>query len=134
MGVPESLLHLTEEDVRQTLTVAEAVELADKGIRADAAGQVAGDKLYMTVGDAGFIKPFSGYLAGEKLAFVKTSSFFHGNPERYRRPAAWPSSVISRRSWWKRRLWKQENWRRIRVRRSAFWPKLRSPYRPAQIG
>jgi ornithine cyclodeaminase/alanine dehydrogenase-like protein (mu-crystallin family) len=92
MGVPESLLYLTEEDVRQTLTVAEAVDLADKGIRADAAGRVAGDKFYMAVGDAGFIKPFSGYLSGEELAFVKTFSFFHGNPERYRRPAT--SSMV----------------------------------------
>jgi ornithine cyclodeaminase len=37
----------------------------------------------MNVGQAGFIKPFSGYLAGEELAFVKTFSFFPGNPERF---------------------------------------------------
>jgi ornithine cyclodeaminase/alanine dehydrogenase-like protein (mu-crystallin family) len=37
------------------------------------------------VGEAGFIKPFSGYLAGEGFAFVKTFSFFPGNPERYGR-------------------------------------------------
>lgn len=92
MGVPESLLYLTEDDVRQTLTVAEAVDLAEQGIRADAAGHVSGDKFYMAVGDAGFIKPFSGYLSGEELAFVKTFSFFHGNPERYRRPAT--SSMV----------------------------------------
>ena len=92
MGVPESLLYLTEEDVRQTLTIAEAVDLAEQGIRADAAGQVAGDKFYMAVGDAGFIKPFSGYLAGEEFAFVKTFSFFYGNPERHRRPAT--SSMV----------------------------------------
>jgi ornithine cyclodeaminase/alanine dehydrogenase-like protein (mu-crystallin family) len=92
MGVPESLLYLTEDDVRQTLTVAEAVDLAERGIQADAAGQVAGDKFYMSVGDVGFIKPFSGYLSGEGLAFVKTFSFFHGNPERFRRPAT--SSMV----------------------------------------
>jgi ornithine cyclodeaminase/alanine dehydrogenase-like protein (mu-crystallin family) len=92
MGVPESLLYLTEDDVRQALTVAEAVDLAEKGIQADAAGQVAGEKFYMSVGDAGFIKPFSGYLSGEELAFVKTFSFFHGNPERFQRPAT--SSMV----------------------------------------
>jgi ornithine cyclodeaminase/alanine dehydrogenase-like protein (mu-crystallin family) len=79
----ESILYLTESDVQQTLTVAEAVDLAEKGIRADAAGEVAGNKFYMNVGENGFIKPFSGYWLGEELAFVKTFSFFPGNPERF---------------------------------------------------
>jgi ornithine cyclodeaminase/alanine dehydrogenase-like protein (mu-crystallin family) len=92
MPVPESMLYLTESDVRQTLTVAEAVDLAEKGIRADAAGQVVGDKFYMDVGEAGFIKPFSGYLAGEELAFVKTFSLFSGNPQYFGRPAT--SSMV----------------------------------------
>jgi ornithine cyclodeaminase/alanine dehydrogenase-like protein (mu-crystallin family) len=83
MSVPETIRYLTGADVQQTLTVAEAVDLAEKGIKADAAGQVAGDKFYMDVGDNGFIKPFSGYLLGEELAFVKTFSFFPGNPERF---------------------------------------------------
>jgi ornithine cyclodeaminase/alanine dehydrogenase-like protein (mu-crystallin family) len=83
MPVPQSILYLTEADVQHTLTVAEAVDLAEKGIQADAAGQVAGDKFYMDVGQSGFIKPFAGYLAGEELAFVKTFSFFPGNPERF---------------------------------------------------
>jgi ornithine cyclodeaminase/alanine dehydrogenase-like protein (mu-crystallin family) len=83
MPVPKSILYLTEADVRRTLTVAEAVDLAEKGILADAAGRVAGDKFYMDVGDAGFIKPFSGFLLDEGLAFVKTFSFFPGNPERF---------------------------------------------------
>lgn len=85
MPVPESILYLTEADVQRTLTVAEAVDLAEKGILADGAGQVVGDKFYMNVGESGFIKPFSGYLAGEELAFVKTFSFFPGNPERFNR-------------------------------------------------
>jgi len=85
MSVPGAILYLTEADVQQTLTVAEAVDLAEKGIKADAAGQVAGDKFYMDVGDNGFIKPFSGYLLGEELAFVKTFSFFPANPERFGR-------------------------------------------------
>jgi ornithine cyclodeaminase/alanine dehydrogenase-like protein (mu-crystallin family) len=79
----DSMLFLTDEDVRQTMTVAEAVDLADKGIRADAEGQVAGDKFYMAVGEEGFIKPFSGFLHREDLAFVKTFSFFPGNPARF---------------------------------------------------
>lgn len=85
MPVPQSILYLTEADVQRTLTVAEAVDLAEKGIQADAAGQVAGDKFYMDVGQSGFIKPFAGYLAAEELAFVKTFSFFPGNPERFGR-------------------------------------------------
>ncbi len=83
MPIPESMLYLTEEDVQKTITVAQAVDLAEKGIIADAAGQVAGDKFYMNVGQEGFIKPFSGYMEGEKLAFVKTFSFFANNPERF---------------------------------------------------
>jgi ornithine cyclodeaminase/alanine dehydrogenase-like protein (mu-crystallin family) len=85
MPVPESILYLTESDVQQTLTVAEAVDLAEKGIKADATGQVVGDKFYMNVGENGFIKPFSGYLDGGELAFVKTFSFFPGNPARFNR-------------------------------------------------
>ena len=78
----ESMLYLTDADIQQAMTMAEAVDLAERGIRADATGQVAGDKFYMGVGEEGFIKPFSGYLAGEELAFVKTFSFFPGNPAR----------------------------------------------------
>ncbi|MFQ5611517.1 MAG: ornithine cyclodeaminase family protein [Anaerolineae bacterium] len=92
MPVPSSILYLSEADVQQTLTMAEAVALAEKGVRADGGGRVAGDKFYMPVGDRGFIKPFSGYLAGEALAYVKTFSFFPGNPERFGRPAT--SSLV----------------------------------------
>jgi ornithine cyclodeaminase/alanine dehydrogenase-like protein (mu-crystallin family) len=83
MSVPESILYLTEADVQQTITMVEAVDLAEQGIRADAAGRVVGDKFYMNVGQAGFIKPFAGYLLGEKLAFVKTFSYFPGNPAQF---------------------------------------------------
>jgi ornithine cyclodeaminase/alanine dehydrogenase-like protein (mu-crystallin family) len=83
MPVPEFILYLTESDVQQTMTMAEAVDLAEKGIQADAVGRVVGDKFYMNVGEAGFIKPFSGYLAGEELAFVKAFSFFSSNPARF---------------------------------------------------
>ncbi len=78
--LPGEILYLTDEEVKQCMTPIEAVALAEKGILADAAGQVAGDKFYMNVGQAGFIKPFSGYLAGEEYAFVKSFSFFEGNP------------------------------------------------------
>ena len=77
------MLYLTETDVQQTLTVAEAVDLAEKGIVADARGQVAGNKFYMNVGGAGFIKPFSGYMADEEFAYVKIFSYFPDNPQKY---------------------------------------------------
>jgi ornithine cyclodeaminase/alanine dehydrogenase-like protein (mu-crystallin family) len=77
------MLILSEEDVKNTLSVAEAVTLAEKGIRADAAGRVNGDKFYLQIDDAGFIKPFAGHMAGEELAFVKTFSFFSENPQRH---------------------------------------------------
>lgn len=73
------ILYLTEQDVKQCITMSEAVALSEKGIQADAAGEVAGDKFYMHTGEAGFIKPFSGYLAGEDYAYVKTFSFYEGN-------------------------------------------------------
>ncbi len=88
----DRILYLTEEDVRQTLTVAEAVDLAEKGIQADAAGRVVGDKFYMHLDETSFIKPFAGYMEGESLAFVKTFSFFPDNPERLGRPAT--SSMV----------------------------------------
>ena len=79
----ESMLFLTDADMQNTMSMAEAVDLAERGIRADAAGRVAGDKFYMAVGANGFIKPFSGYLDDEELAFVKTFSYFPGNPARF---------------------------------------------------
>jgi alanine dehydrogenase len=77
--IPKDLYYLTEDDVAQCMTAGRAVQLAEKGIKADGAGQVAGDKFYMNVGDLGFLKPFSGYMAGEKYAYIKTFSFFEGN-------------------------------------------------------
>jgi ornithine cyclodeaminase len=93
MPIPRSILYLSEEDVQNTVTVAEAVDLAEKGIKADGAGQVKGDKFYMDVSDNGFIKPFSGYLEGEEYAFIKSFSYFPGNPEKYNRPTT-SSQVI----------------------------------------
>jgi ornithine cyclodeaminase/alanine dehydrogenase-like protein (mu-crystallin family) len=92
MPVPKEILYLTEADVQQTITYAEAVDLAEKGIKADAAGTVNGDKFYMNVGRDGFIKPFSGYMEGESLAFVKTFSYFPINPKKFNRPTT--SSMV----------------------------------------
>ena len=92
MPVPEEILYLTESDVQKTLTVAEAVDLAEKGIKADGAGNVNGDKFYMGVGENGFVKPFSGYLEGEEYTFIKTFSYFPINTEKYNRPTT--SSMV----------------------------------------
>ncbi len=92
MPIPVEILYLTEADVQKTLTVAEAVDLAEKGIKADGSGKVNGDKFYMNVGDSGFVKPFSGYLDGEEYAFIKTFSYFPTNPEKYNRPTT--SSMV----------------------------------------
>ena len=92
MPVPKEILYLTEADVQKTITYAEAVDLAEKGIIADAAGQVNGDKYYMNVGQDSFIKPFSGYIEGESLAFVKTFSYFPINPKKFNRPTT--SSMV----------------------------------------
>ncbi len=92
MPIPEEILYLTESDVQQTLTVAEAVDLAEKGIKADGAGNVNGDKFYMNVGENGFVKPFSGYIEGEEYTFIKTFSYFPDNPEKYNRPTT--SSMV----------------------------------------
>jgi ornithine cyclodeaminase/alanine dehydrogenase-like protein (mu-crystallin family) len=92
MPVPKEILYLTENDVQKTITYSEAVDLAEKGIKADAAGKVNGGKYYMNVGEDGFVKPFSGYIDGEDLAFVKTFSYFPVNPEKYKRPTT--SSMV----------------------------------------
>jgi ornithine cyclodeaminase/alanine dehydrogenase-like protein (mu-crystallin family) len=92
MPIPGEILYLTEADVQKTLTVAEAVNLAEKGIKADGAGKVNGDKFYMNVGESGFVKPFSGYFEGEEYTFVKTFSYFPINTEKYNRPTT--SSMV----------------------------------------
>ena len=94
MPIPKEILYLTEEDVQKTLTVAEAVDLAEKGIKADGDGKVEGDKFYMNVNDDGFIKPFSGYIAGEEYAFVKSFSYFPGNPKKYNRPTTCSQVIL----------------------------------------
>jgi ornithine cyclodeaminase len=92
MPIPSEILYLTEADVQNTLTIKEAVDLAEKGIKADGAGIVNGDKFYMDVGKNGFVKPFSGYIEGEEYTFIKTFSYFPGNPEKYKRPTT--SSMV----------------------------------------
>jgi ornithine cyclodeaminase/alanine dehydrogenase-like protein (mu-crystallin family) len=92
MPIPAQILYLTESDVQKSLTVAEAVDLAEKGIKADAAGQVNGDKFYMNVGENAFVKPFSGYIDGEEYTFIKTFSYFPNNPEKFNRPTT--SSMV----------------------------------------
>jgi ornithine cyclodeaminase/alanine dehydrogenase-like protein (mu-crystallin family) len=92
MPIPKEILYLTEADVQQTLSVAEAVNLAEMGIKADAAGSVVGNKFYMPVSEHGFIKPFSGYIEGEEYAYVKSFSYFPGNPEKYNLPTT--SSMV----------------------------------------
>jgi ornithine cyclodeaminase/alanine dehydrogenase-like protein (mu-crystallin family) len=47
----------------------------------------------MNLDEHGFIKPFSGYISGEEYAFVKSFSYFPGNPEKYKRPTT-SSQVI----------------------------------------
>jgi ornithine cyclodeaminase/alanine dehydrogenase-like protein (mu-crystallin family) len=76
------VLYLTESEVMQCMTMPEAVVLAEKGILAEGEGKADGDKFYMQIRDEGFIKPFSGYLEGEELAYVKTYSFYEGNQEK----------------------------------------------------
>lgn len=92
MPIPEKILYLTEDDVQKTLSVAEAVDLAEKGIKADGIGNVNGDKYYMNVGADGFVKPFSGYIDGEEYAYVKTFSYFPVNTIKYDRPTT--SSMV----------------------------------------
>ncbi len=94
MPIPKEILYLTEADVQNTISVAEAVDLAEKGIKADGAGNVNGDKFYMGVNDDGFIKPFSGYIAGEEYAFVKSFSYFPGNPKKYNRPTTCSQVIL----------------------------------------
>lgn len=94
MPIPKEILYLTEEDVKQTVTVAEAVDLAEKGIKADGAGNVNGSKFYMDVNDNGFIKPFSGYIAGEEYAFVKSFCYFPGNPKKFNRPTTCSQVIL----------------------------------------
>ncbi len=76
------VLYLTESEVMQSMTMPEAVALAEKGILAEGVGKADGDKFYMQIRDEGFIKPFSGYLEGEDLAYVKTYSFYEGNQQK----------------------------------------------------
>ena len=76
------VLYLTESEVMQCMTMPEAVVLAEKGILAEGEGRADGDKFYMQIRDEGFIKPFSGYLEGEDLAYVKTYSFYEGNQQK----------------------------------------------------
>ncbi|MFC1996291.1 ornithine cyclodeaminase family protein [Chloroflexota bacterium] len=92
MPIPKEILYLTEADVQKTLTVAEAVNLAERGIKADGSGKVNGDKFYMNVGETGFVKPFSGYIDGEEYTFIKTFSYFPINQEKYNRPTT--SSMV----------------------------------------
>lgn len=92
MPLPESFLYLREEDVQQTLNINQAIELARKGIHADAKGKVVGNKFYTPIANFGFIKPFTGYIEGEEYFFAKTFNFFQDNPDKFTLPAT--SSLV----------------------------------------
>jgi len=92
MPLPKSFLYLREEDVMQTLDIHQGIELARKGIYADAEGNVVGNKFYTSIGDSGFIKPFTGYINGEQYFFAKTFNFFQDNPAKFDLPAT--SSLV----------------------------------------
>jgi ornithine cyclodeaminase len=92
MPLPTTFLYLTEDEVSQTMTVPHAIDLARKGIQADAQGRVAGDKFYTSIGDHGFVKPFTGYIDGEEYFFVKTFNYFQDNPANFDLPAT--SSLV----------------------------------------
>ena len=92
MPLPNTFLYLTEDQVSQTMTVPQAIDLARKGIQSDAQGNVAGDKFYTSIGDHGFVKPFTGYIEGEEYFFVKTFNYFQDNPVKFDLPAT--SSLV----------------------------------------
>ena len=75
MPYTDTILYITEEEVQQTITIAEGVVLAEKGIRADAEGKVEGNKFYTPISDHGFMKPFTGYIEGEEY-FLKRDIIF----------------------------------------------------------
>ena len=92
MPLPNTFLYLAENEVAQTLSVSQAIELARRGIQADAEGNVAGDKFYTSIAEHGFVKPFTGYIDGEEYFFVKTFNYFQDNPAKFDLPAT--SSLV----------------------------------------
>lgn len=92
MTPPKNFLYLTEDEVQKTMHISTAIDLARKGIQADARGNVAGDKFYTSIGENGFVKPFTGYIADEEYFFVKTFNFFQDNPANYELPTT--SSLV----------------------------------------
>lgn len=83
MPLPKNFLYLAEEEVQKTMNISEAIDLARKGIQADAQGNVAGDKFYTSIGENGFVKPFTGYIQEEEYFFVKTFNYFQNNPANF---------------------------------------------------
>lgn len=93
MTLPKNFLYLTEDEVQKTMNISEAIDLARKGIQADAQGNVAGDKFYTPISENGFVKPFTGYIQDEGYFFVKTFNFFQDNPANFDLPAT--SSLVT---------------------------------------
>jgi ornithine cyclodeaminase/alanine dehydrogenase-like protein (mu-crystallin family) len=92
MPLPKSFLYLSEDEVQQTLNISEAIELARYGIQSDAHGNVAGDKFYTSIGEHGFVKPFTGYIKGSEQFYVKTFNYFQDNPAKFDLPTT--SSLV----------------------------------------
>lgn len=94
MPIPNSFLYLTEHEVAQTIRISEAIQLARRGIQADAQGEVVGDKFYTSIGSHGFVKPFTGYIDGEEYFFVKIFNYFQDNPKKFDLPATSSAVLI----------------------------------------
>ncbi len=88
MELGKEILFLSDDDVKQCITMEEAVKLAEEGITADGRGEVVGDKYYMSLGAHGYIKPFSGYIKGKDLFFVKTFTMVPENQAKRGLPAS----------------------------------------------
>ena len=76
MPIPKDILYLKESDIQQTLSVAEAVDLAERGIQADAAGNVVGNKFYMPVDDMASSNPSQDTSVGKSWLMLKPSVTF----------------------------------------------------------
>lgn len=87
------VLYLSEEDVKKTITIREALDAIEEGLKATARGEVVHPpKIYMNVKEkpVSFIKPMAAYVKGQ-YPVVKIFTFFPENPIKHNLPT---SSII----------------------------------------
>jgi ornithine cyclodeaminase/alanine dehydrogenase-like protein (mu-crystallin family) len=93
----EEILYLSESDVRECLSMGEAINEVEKAIKLLAEGKaIQPPKIYMSIpGHHGFVKPMTAYVEPMGVAVSKIFTFFPDNPTKHGLPTVHATIIVN---------------------------------------